>query len=60
MRQPGLSKFKRRKTAAVKKLEDERANLVRVNDILSELQRQLVPLQHQAEQAKIHLKKKKN
>ena len=54
----GIVKFKRRKTAAVKKLEDERANLVRVNDILSELQRQLVPLQHQAEQAKIYLKKK--
>ena len=56
MRQPGLSSSKRRKAAAVKKLEDERANLVRVNDILSELQRQLVPLQHQAEQAKIYLK----
>lgn len=54
----GIVKFKRRKAAAVKKLEDERANLVRVNDILSELQRQLVPLQHQAEQAKIYLKKK--
>ena len=51
----GIVKFKRRKAAAVKKLEDERANLVRVNDILSELQRQLVPLQHQAEQAKIYL-----
>ena len=45
-------------SGSVKKLEDERANLVRVNDILSELQRQLIPLQHQAEQAKIYLKKK--
>ena len=54
----GIVKFKRRKAAAVKKLEDERANLIRVNDILSELQRQLVPLEHQAEQAKIYLKKK--
>jgi chromosome segregation protein len=54
----GIVKFKRRKAAACKKLEDERANLVRVNDILTELERQLVPLKRQAEQAKIYLKKK--
>ena len=34
----GIVKFKRRKDTAVKKLENERANLVRVNDILSELE----------------------
>ena len=33
----GIVKFKRRKAAAQKKLEDERQNLVRVNDILAEL-----------------------
>ncbi len=33
----GIVKFKRRKYAAQKKLEDEKQNLVRVNDILSEL-----------------------
>ena len=40
----GIVKFKRRKAAAVKKLENERANLVRVNDILSELEKQVGPL----------------
>ena len=41
-----------------KKLEEEQQNLVRVNDILSELTRQLEPLERQAETAKIYLKKK--
>lgn len=54
----GIVKFKRRKAAAQKKLEDERQNLVRVNDILSELTRQLTPLEKQAETAKIYLKKR--
>lgn len=54
----GIVKFKRRKAAAQKKLEDERQNLVRVNDILLELTRQLTPLEKQAETAKIYLKKR--
>ena len=54
----GIVKFKRRKAAAQKKLEDERQNLVRVNDILSELTRQLGPLEKQSETAKIYLKKR--
>lgn len=56
----GIVKFKRRKLSAQKKLEDERQNLVRVNDILSELTRQLAPLERQAEQAKIYLQKKED
>lgn len=54
----GIVKYKRRKLAAQKKLEDEKQNLVRVNDILSELTKQLGPLQRQAETAKVYLKKK--
>lgn len=54
----GIVKFKRRKHTAQKKLEDERQNLVRVNDILSELTKQLGPMERQAETAKIYLKKK--
>lgn len=54
----GIVKFKRRKHTAEKKLEDERQNLVRVNDILSELTKQLGPMERQAETAKIYLKKK--
>ena len=41
-----------------KKLAEEQQNLVRVNDILSELTRQLEPLERQAETAKIYLKNK--
>ena len=54
----GIVKFKRRKNAAIKKLEEEQQNLTRVNDILSELTRQLAPLEKQAETAKVYLKKK--
>lgn len=54
----GIVKFKKRKVAAQKKLEDEKQNLVRVNDILSELEKQIGPLEKQSETAKIYLKKK--
>ena len=54
----GIVKFKRRKTAAQNKLENEKQNLVRVSDILSELEKQIGPLERQAETAKIYLKKK--
>ena len=54
----GIVKFKRRKNATIKKLEDERQNLVRVTDILSELTRQLGPLEKQSETAKIYLAKR--
>ena len=51
----GIVKFKHRKMSAVKKLDSEQANLVRVNDILSELERQVGPLKQQSETAKIYL-----
>ena len=54
----GIVKFKRRKAASLKKLEEEQQNLTRVNDILSELTRQLAPLEKQSETAKIYLKKR--
>ena len=54
----GIVKFKRRKNTAQKKLEAERQNLVRVNDILSELTRQIGPLERQAETAKVYLLKR--
>ncbi|MDO4473924.1 MAG: chromosome segregation protein SMC [Eubacteriales bacterium] len=54
----GIVKFKRRKNMSLKKLEDERQNLVRVTDILSELEKQRGPLEKQSEVAKIYLKKK--
>jgi len=54
----GIVKFKRRKTEAMKKLDNEHANLLRVNDILTELEKQVGPLEKQSEKAKIYLKKK--
>ena len=54
----GIVKFKRRKSMSVKKLEDERQNLVRVNDILSELEKQVGPLERQSEKAREYLKRK--
>ncbi len=54
----GIVKFKRRKNMSLKKLEEEKQNLVRVTDILSELEKQIGPLEKQSETAKIYLKKK--
>ncbi|HIV16910.1 MAG TPA: chromosome segregation protein SMC [Candidatus Alectryocaccobium stercorigallinarum] len=54
----GIVKFKRRKAATLKKLEKEEGNLVRVTDILTELTKQVVPLEKQAEKAKIYLQKR--
>ena len=54
----GVVKFKRRKNLSLKKLEEERLNLTRVNDILSELEKQLGPLEKQSETARQYLKKK--
>ncbi|SEI38555.1 condensin subunit Smc [Lachnospiraceae bacterium A10] len=54
----GIVKFKKRKATAIKKLEEERENLVRVNDILRELENRVGPLERQSETAKQYLKKK--
>ncbi|MBE5865554.1 MAG: chromosome segregation protein SMC [Lachnospiraceae bacterium] len=54
----GIVKFKRRKAAAQQKLENEQQNMVRVSDILAELEKQTGPLEKQSEKAKIYLKKK--
>ncbi len=54
----GIVKYKRRKDTAVKKLEEEKNNLIRVNDILAELEKQVEPLEKQSEVAKEYLKMK--
>ena len=54
----GIVKYKKRKATAQKKLENERENLVRVNDILSELERQVGPLERQSAKAREYLKLK--
>ncbi|MCR5468931.1 MAG: chromosome segregation protein SMC [Lachnospiraceae bacterium] len=54
----GIVKFKKRKATAEKKLEHERENLVRVNDIIAELEHRVGPLEKQSEKAKIYLARK--
>lgn len=51
----GIVKYKKRKAAAEKNLEEERQNLVRIEDILSEIDKQVGPLQEQSEKAKEYL-----
>src|SRR5947209_12522238 len=50
----GIKKYRVRKREALKKLENTRANLARVNDIISEIESQLGPLGRQAQVARRH------
>lgn len=52
----GIVKFKKRKALAEKNLEAERQNLCRINDILKEIEKQIVPLEKQSEVAREYLK----
>lgn len=54
----GIVKYKKRKLAAQKKLQDEEENLVRVNDILNELETRVGPLEEQAKVARAFLELK--
>ncbi len=51
----GISKFKSKKVEAERRLERTRENISRVNDIISEIERQMGPLKKQAENAKAYL-----
>ena len=51
----GIMKYKVRKQEAEKKLEQTRQNLLRINDIINELEAQLEPLRQQSETAKKYL-----
>lgn len=52
----GIVKYKRRKSITEKNLEAERANLCRINDIILEIEKQVEPLEKQAETAKEYLR----
>ncbi|MCQ2538041.1 MAG: chromosome segregation protein SMC [Lachnospiraceae bacterium] len=54
----GIVKYKKRKAAAVKELDEERLNLSRITDILSEIEKQVGPLEKQSETAKEYLRLK--
>lgn len=51
----GISKFRYRKNEAVHKLEASEENLLRLQDILSELEQRVEPLKKQSEKAKAFL-----
>lgn len=51
----GIVKYKRRKASAQKNLEEEKHNLERIEDILSEIEKQVEPLERQAAKAKQYL-----
>lgn len=48
----GITKYRERKREAVRKLDNTQANVVRLNDIVSEIEKQLTPLKEQAEKTK--------
>ncbi len=51
----GIVKYKTRRAEAANNLEKEHANLVRVNDIIAQLETQVGPLEKQAEKTKKYL-----
>lgn len=51
----GIVKYKTRKNEAVHKLEKEQQNLLRVDDIIVELEGQIAPLEEQSQKAKEYL-----
>ncbi|WP_034429204.1 chromosome segregation SMC family protein, partial [Caldisalinibacter kiritimatiensis] len=54
----GIVKYKTRKGEAEKKLEKTKENLVRINDIISELDSQIDPLKQQSDKAEKYLELK--
>lgn len=51
----GIAKFKARKEEAERKLERYKENITRLQDIMSEIEKNLKPLQKQAEDARVYL-----
>lgn len=51
----GIVKYRARKTESEKKLEQTKLNLLRINDILAEIEANIEPLKNQAEKAKKYL-----
>lgn len=54
----GIVKFKKRKNETQKSLDNESQNLIRINDILAELEKQVGPLARQSDNAKEYLRLK--
>jgi chromosome segregation protein len=56
----GVSRFKKRKTEALQKVDKTNQNLARINDIITEIQRQMNGLQRQAKKAEQYKTYKEN
>lgn len=56
----GIVKYRSRKEETEKKLEQTKLNLLRINDILTEIEGNLEPLQMQADKAKKYLNLRKS
>ena len=54
----GVSKYKKRKIEAIRKLERTKENLDRIGDIVYELEKQITPLKKQKEKAETYLELK--
>ena len=54
----GVSKYKKRKIEAIRKLERTKENLDRIGDIVYELEKQIAPLKKQKEKAETYLELK--
>jgi len=55
----GVAKYKKRKTESLSKLNRTQENLLRVQDIIDELESRVKPLEKQAQKAQQYLEKKK-
>lgn len=55
----GITKYKKRKEEALRKLDRTHSNIDRVNDIITELEMQVGPLKEQSAKAKEYLENKK-
>ncbi len=56
----GTSKYKSKKIEALRKLEKTQESLDKISTVVDELKKQLLPLEKQAEKAKIYLEKSKS
>ena len=54
----GVAKYKKRKNESLAKLNRTQENLMRVEDIIAELERQVNPLKRQAKKAELYLEKR--
>lgn len=54
----GVAKYKKRKNDSLNKLNRTQENLLRLEDIIAELERQVNPLKRQAQKAAVYLEKK--